>query len=122
MIQILPLREEEVLNKLQKKERSKAGLAFCLYEGKKRSGYLLYDINGEEGIIDVVRATDEASFDGLVRAVFNSLFNLKINRAVFSKKVDAGLLEKLSFVLPNERETPSIEGILYRCKHCRDDF
>ncbi len=119
MVQMLPLRDREFLAELNQKEGTDAGLAYCLHDGGEITGYVLYDIAPEEGRIRAVNAPDEPSFDGLVRSVFSSLFDASVNRAVFDEGVDSARLERLGFTAPGQRVTPSIEDVLYLCKHCK---
>lgn len=119
MVKLLPLHDREVLAELNRRAGVDAGLSYCLYDGGEITGYLLYDLVAGEGFIKAVSAPDEDSFDGLVRAVFASLYDAQVNRARFAPEVDGQTLIRLGFVQPGSDCTDSIEDILYRCKHCQ---
>lgn len=121
MLSMLPLRDREVLRRLNAEAGEDCSFAYCLYDGGAMEGYLLYDITEEKATIRCVKAADEAAFDGLVRAVFSSLYDLHIDFAVFSEKVNRTLLEGLSFVAAGECVTPSIQTVLFHCKHKGDE-
>lgn len=119
MIKILPLRDNEVLSKLNKKHNTTARLAYCVYDGDIIDGYALYNLNEKEGLISIVEAEEDSVYDGLVRAVFASLYDFGINRASFAKTVSYERISKLNFVKNGEFSTSSIEDILYNCKNCK---
>lgn len=121
MVAMLPLRDRTELDRLNAQAGESCAFAYCLYDEKEIAGYLLYDIQKDEAQIRYVSAADADCFDGLVRAVFSSLLDIHINRARFGERVSQPLLEQLAFAAPGERVTPSIEDVLYRCKHCRSD-
>jgi hypothetical protein len=121
MIEMLPLRERAVLDELNQAEGTDYRLAYCLYEGGERTGYLLYNADpaAGEAQIGLVRVGDEPTADGIIRAVFGSLLDIGIDRVNYSDAVDPAMLERLGFIEPGETVTPSIELILRHCKNCR---
>lgn len=119
MIKILPLKDEKVLLKLNQKEDTKATLCFCMYESKEIGGYILYNLNENMGIIQAINSPSDMITDGLVRAVFASLYDFGINSAQFNKNIDNECLYRLNFVKAGEYSTNSIKSILYACKNCK---
>lgn len=120
MIKILPLRDNELLARLNEQEKTAARLAYCMYEGDEIGGYILYNLNEERGIIQAISSPNDMITDGLVRAVFSALYDFGINSAIFNQNIDNELLARLNFVQKGEYETPSLEDILYNCKKCKN--
>lgn len=121
MIQLLPLREKETLERLNQKEKSNAGLAFCLYDGAEMTGYILYDIHENCGVLQLVCAESEAEMDGLIRAVLASLLDCGISQAEFSGEFDRTFLRKWKLLKPDEEKISSILTVLRHCEGCNGD-
>lgn len=119
MIKILPLKNEEILKELNAKEAINAQLAFCLYDGDKIDGYVLYNISNNCGEFLLARAEDNAMIDGLIRATLASLYDFGINQATFSDKFDLNLLRKLKILKQDEVMMNSIKSLLYHCEGCK---
>lgn len=117
MVQILPLRDRARLEQLCRQEGVSARLAFCLYDAGEITGWILYDLTAQEGLIRAVHAPDEPSFDGLVRAVLASLDDAGILQARLAPGVDRNAAERLGLLAPGA-DTLSIRDILYRCGSC----
>lgn len=118
MIEILPLKDKEVLEKLNQKENTNANFAFCVYNSQKIDGYILYNVSDSCGHIILVNSQDSAIFDGLVRAVLASLYDFSINQATFSDSIDINLLRELKIINQDETMVKSIKKILYKCDGC----
>lgn len=119
MIKILPLKNDEVLQSLNQKEKTSARLAYYLEIEGEPVDYILYNLTKDEGIIQAVSASEDAIADVLVRAVLASLYDFGINRAIYNINMDNELLSRLSFVKKGEWATVSIEDVLYNCKNCK---
>ncbi len=119
MIQMLPCRDREQLAALNREAGSAAGFAYCMYEGGRMTGYLLYDIAGGEGILRAVKAESDELFDGLVRAVLGSLDDIHIQAARFDDAVGRERMERLGFVKKGENTIPEIAAIFHHCKNCK---
>ncbi|MFZ2539531.1 MAG: hypothetical protein WAX04_11605 [Oscillospiraceae bacterium] len=119
MIKILPLRDNEMLASLNEKEKTAARLCYCMYDADQIGGYILYNLNAENGIIQAINSPDDMIADGLVRAVFASLYDFGINSAIFNQNIDNTLIARLNFVKLGEYNTSSIENIIYGCKKCK---
>lgn len=119
MIKILPLHDNETLAELNRKHGTSSRLAYCLYSDEKIEGCILYGmIDRECARIDAVDARDDGEADGLVRAVFSSLYDFGLVSAQFSENIDNGMLARLNFVNKGEYYTKSLEDVLYNCKNC----
>lgn len=118
MIEILPLKDKELLENLNQKEKTNAAFAFCVYNSKKFEGYILYNISDNCGHILLVNAENSAIFDGLVRAVLASLYDFSINQATFSDNIDINLLRELKIINKDETMVTSIKKMLYKCDCC----
>ncbi len=118
MIEILPLRDNEILGSLNEKEETSARLCYCMYDADEIGGYILYNLNETTGIIQAIRSPDDVVADGLVRAVFASLYDFGINSVIFNQNIDNKLLARLNFVKLGKYETKSIENIIYGNKKC----
>lgn len=112
MIKILPLKDKEVLARLNAEQNVDAGLAFCLYEGDEMTGYLLYSLTAFEGTILAVSECEDALADGLIRATLASLFDSGIDKAVFSKP---DIAVRLKLLAKGEDTIESIKPLLYGC-------
>lgn len=119
MIEMLPLRDRSVLDELNRRAGTSCKLAYCLYAGGELEGWLLYDMDGREVRLQALSSPDEATADGLIRAVFGGMLDIGVDRAVFSERIDSGLVERLGFVQNGGKETPSIRDVLYKCKNCK---
>ncbi|MEG0693657.1 MAG: hypothetical protein RR444_11335 [Oscillospiraceae bacterium] len=120
MIKILPLRDNERLASLNEKEKTSAKLCYCMFDAEQIGGYILYNLNETTGIIQAINAPDDMITDGLVRAVFASLYDFGINKVIFNQNIDNQLIARLNFVKVGEYETQSIENVLYACKKCKN--
>ena len=118
MVQILPLRDRALLERLNQQEHTSAGLAYCLHDAGEITGWLLYDLTSEQGVIHAVHAPDPDAFDGLVRAALASLDDAGIPQASFDPDVDRTLLHSLN-LLAEGADCVSIREILYPCGGCR---
>lgn len=119
MIKILPLRDNVKLKELNEKHGVSARLCYCVYDGDDIIGYALYNLDEKQGVISIVEASEDSVYDGLVRAVFASLYDFGINAATFRETVAYDRISRLNFVKNGEFSTRSIEDILYNCKNCK---
>lgn len=119
MIKILPLRDNEKLAELNAKENTAARLCYCMYDSDEIGGYILYNLNENEGIIQAINSPDDMITDGLVRAVMAGLYDFGIDVVLFNKNIDNEMLTRLNFVGKDEYRVLSIEKILYSCKNCK---
>ena len=119
MIKILPLKDNDLLASLNEKETTSARLCYAMYEAEQMGGYILYNLDATVGTIQAINSPDDMITDGLVRAVFASLYDFGINRAMFNPLIDHKMLTRLEFVKDGSYRTESIENILYTCKKCK---
>ena len=119
MIEMLPCREKEKLDALNRKSGVSAHFAYCMYEGGRMTGYLLYDITEEEGVLLAVKAGSDELLDGLVRAALGSLEDIHITRARLSGNLDLKRMERLGFVQKGENIIPDISAVFHHCKNCK---
>lgn len=120
MIKILPLRDNEILAKLNQKEGTTARLAYFLEIEGEPTDYILYNLNEHEGIIQAVVSSEDAIADILIRAVFASLYDFSIDVARFNERVDNDMLVRLNMVKKGEWETPCLHDVLYHCENCKN--
>lgn len=125
MISILPLRDREQLEQLNKAAKTSCGFAFCLWDGGQIAGSLLYDVDLQAGeaLLCAADAADDNSLDGLVRAVFSSLLDAHVQKARFGEAIGREPLLRLGFIQTagEAEQGVLIEDILYHCKHCKKD-
>ena len=117
MISILPLKDADLLGKLNRQAGCKAKHAYCLYEKDRLEGWVLYSLVDRCGQIEAISAPDILSFDGLVRAVYGSLLDFGINQILFSEKVAPEILTKLGFT-DKDGISRNISNVIC-CKDCK---
>ncbi|MEG0895200.1 MAG: hypothetical protein RSE93_05750, partial [Oscillospiraceae bacterium] len=71
MIEVLPLRDSALLQKLNEKENTNAVCAYCSYQNEEVDGYILYSM-GQTATIYAICALDIQTYDCLVRAVLSA--------------------------------------------------
>lgn len=120
MISMLPLRNEEKLKELNELNGTNSRLAYCLYDAGKITAYCLYGlVDKTMANIDVVKTDDVNLFDGIVRAVMGSLYDIGVEKIIYSEKVEDKFLKYLGFTDGTSKITNNIEDVLFKCKHCK---
>jgi len=119
MIQILPVKDKEIIDNLNQKEGTNATLAYCLYEGNKTQGYILYNINSERIEVVKINSSDDMYIDGLIKSAFASVYDIGINKAIFAESCDLDIVRKLGIIKPNENNVDSIKEVIYHCAGCQ---
>lgn len=118
MVAILPVRDKDILDKLNKQEQTDAKLAFRFHDGGEITGYILYSIVDKSGQIVIVNSTDDEMADGLIRSVLASLYDFGINRAEFANDGLVEMARRINLMNADECTVESIKDILYNCKNC----
>ncbi len=114
MLFIRPLNNEDNFENL------KDGLFYIALEKDELLGYCKY--RKEEDFVVIEEIADGGDImlcDGLLRAVFNYVSEIKIDKAKISDKVDTEKLKKLFVPLDDKNCVNSIRDFLYNCKKCK---
>ncbi len=117
MIEVLPLKDKELLQKLNKKEHTNAVCAYCSYLDNQIDGYILYSM-GQTATIYAICALDIQTFDCLVRAVLSAALNFGVEYAFFSENLDFDTLKKLNIV--DKSKTVIINSLFNKCNGCKE--
>lgn len=118
MIQLLPVTEPSMLERLNRIYSTQAKFAYVCVEKKEIKASCLYNIKGDCGEIVNVSSVEQDIFDGLVRAVFANMLELGIDKAVFDRKIDHEMLVRLGFVQDDGFCVNSLTKIIHKCKNC----
>lgn len=120
MIQLLPVTEPLLIEKLNHIYHTQAQFAYVCVEKKEIKASCLYNIKENQGEIVSISTVEEDIFDGLVRAVFANLIDQGIDQACFDRKVDSELLKKLNFVQDDTFFVNSLTKIIHNCRKCQN--
>ncbi len=108
------------LNDTDNFENLKDGLFYIALEKDKLVGYLKYRKQDDFVVIEEINdGGDLMLCDGLLRAVFNYVSEIKIDKAKISENVDTEKLKKLFLQLDEKNCVNSITDFLYNCKKCK---
>lgn len=118
MIQILPITEPAFLERMNHTYQVQATDGFVYIEKKEIKATLLYRAGKDEGQILSISTLDEDAFDGLVRACFASLIERGVETAVFDRRMDAELLQKLGFVQDDTFAVKSLTECIQNGRKC----
>jgi hypothetical protein len=119
MVTMLPVKERELLQRLNEQENTTANLAYTLYDQNQITGYLLYNLYQDCGELVALNANSLAEKDGLIRAVFGSLYEVGINKAIFKNGFPIEIVRKLNILQPEEYTVSSIYDVLFQCCSCK---
>ena len=120
MVELLPVTEPDMLKRLNKIYQESADYAYVCVEKKEVKASCLYNIKDGIGEIVNVSSVEDDIFDGLVRAVFASLMDMGIDKAVFHSKIDSDILQRLGFVQGDGFCVNSLTKIINKCKNCAE--
>ncbi len=120
MIEMLPIKEKQILDELNQKHNVKATYGYICLERKEITACCLYEIKDNAAHFLYVSDEDEYLFDGLVRASFVNIMNLDIDSAYFNENIDHNLLKKLNFVQDDTFFVKSLSEIIDKCKNCKN--
>ena len=116
MIAFLPIRDRAMVQTLAQKEGVSASFGYAVFEKETPVAYVLYNVNEQEGVLVCIGGTyDDLTAEGLIRAVFSSLYDANISRARFLDGVPDRLTRALGFTKDDTRTTESIPDVLFHC-------
>ena len=116
MIACLPIRDRAMVQTLAQKEGVSASFGYAVFEKETPVAYVLYNVNEQEGVLVCIGGTyDDLTAEGLIRAVFSSLYDANISRARFLDGVPDRLTRALGFTKDDTRTTESIPDVLFHC-------
>lgn len=116
MIAFLPIREQQLVQALAQKEGVSASFGYAVFENNAPAAYVLYEICGEEGVLVCIGGEyDRLIAEGLIRAVFSSLYDANILRARFLDGIPDTLTHSLGFTKDDSRVVESIADVLFHC-------
>lgn len=119
MIQLLPVTEQAMLERLNRIYQQNAQFAYVCVEKREIKASCLYNIKGDVVEIVNISSVEPDIFDGLVRAVFASAMDLGLEHAVFDEKIDHEMLVQLHFVQDDGFSVNSLTKIIHNCKNCK---
>ena len=116
MIAFLPIREKQLVQSLAQKEGVSASFGYAVFENDAPAAYILYEICGEEGVLVCIGGEyDRLIAEGLIRAVFSSLYDANISRARFFFFFPGELTRSLGICKDDSRVVESIADVLFHC-------
>lgn len=101
-------------------ENLKDGLFYIALNNDELLGYCKYKKQDDFVVIEEINDGGDVNlFDGLLRAVFNYVSEIKIDKAIISETVDKDRLKALFVPVDDKNCVNSITDFLYNCKKCK---
>ena len=121
MIQLLPVTEPAMIDRLNQIYHTNAAYALVCVEKKEIKASCLYDITPQGGEICNISTVEPEIFDGLARLAFQKMLEAGVDQAVFAEFVDPKMLQTLGFVQDEPYFVQSLSKIIHNCKSCAEE-